>query len=154
INGTYFITLTADRLEVIEDNFRFVKIRMPVKEGFSWKGNTHLGDNPYQTLYNFSNDDNMADWDFYFDTFDPTFSYKGQNYSDVWTIESVDEAYNAPIIDVNAYAARSRYVDRFAKNVGLVYREFEMWEYQPNPGGSGGPFKTGFGITMWMIDHN
>ena len=24
----------------------------------------------------------------------------------------------------------------------------------PNTGGSGGPYKTGFGITMWMIDHN
>ncbi len=31
---------------------------------------------------------------------------------------------------------------------------YEMWEYQPNTGGSGGPYKTGFGITMWMIDHN
>ncbi len=153
-NGVYYITLLADQLEVIEDNLRFIKLHMPVKEGFSWKGNTHLGDNPYHTLYNFSNDDNMADWDFYFDTFDPTFSYKGQNYSDVWTIESVDESFNVPIVDPSSYGARTRVVDRYAKGIGLVYREYEMWEYQPNPGGSGGPFKTGFGITMWMIDHN
>lgn len=153
-NGSYFITLLPDQLEVIEDNLRFIKIHMPVKEGFSWKGNTHLPDNPYGSLFNFSNDDNMADWDFYFDVFDPTFTYKGQTYTDVWSIESADEAFNVPIVDVNAYAARTRAVDRYAKGIGLVYREYEMWEYQPNPGGSGGPYKTGFGVTMWMIDHN
>jgi len=119
-NGSYFITVLSDQVEVIEDNLRFIKIHMPVKEGFSWKGNRHLSDNPYNSLYNFSNDDNMADWDFYFDTFESSFSYKGKNYSDVWTIESADETYNVPIVDANAYAARTRAVDRYSKNIGLV----------------------------------
>lgn len=153
-NGSYFITILNDQIEVIEDNLRFVKMHMPVREGFTWKGNKHLSDNPYNTIFNFSNDDNMADWDFYFDTFEPSFSYKGNNYTDVWSIESADEIYNVPITDANAYAARTRAVDRYAKGIGLVYKEYELWEYQPNPGGSGGPYKTGFGVTMWMIDHN
>ena len=153
-SGTYYITLLNDQLEVIEDNLRFVKLHMPMKEGFSWKGNTHLGDNPYHTLYNFSNDDNMADWDFFFDTFDPTFTHSGQTYTDVWTIEAIEENFNVPIVDVNTYASRTRAVERYSKNIGMVYRQYELWEYQPNPGGSGGPFKTGFGVTMWMIDHN
>jgi hypothetical protein len=153
-NGSYFITVLNDQVEVIEDNLRFIKIHMPMREGFTWKGNRHLGDNPYNSLFNFSNDDNMADWDFYFDTFESSFSYKGNNYADVWSVESADEIYNVPITDANAYAAKTRAVDRYAKNIGLVYKEFELWEYQPNPGGSGGPYKTGFGVTMWMIDHN
>ncbi len=153
-NGSYFITPLADQLEIIEDNLRFIKLHIPFKEGFTWKGNRYLAPDPYATLFNFSNDDNMADWDFFYDVFDPSFSYRGQNYTDVWTLESADEVYNVPIVDPNAYAAKTRSVDRFAKNIGLVYREYEMWEYQPNTGQPGGPYKTGFGITMWMIDHN
>jgi len=39
-------------------------------------------------------------------------------------------------------------IEKYAKNIGLVYKELIMWEYQPSRG------KTGFGIKMWMIDHN
>ena len=152
--GTYFITPVGDQLEVIEDNLRFVKLHMPIREGFSWKGNTHLGDNPYQTLYAFSNDDDMPNWDFYYDNFAPTITYKGQTYNDVWTIEAAEENFHIPIVDPNLYATKTRAFERYARGIGLVYREYEMWEYQPNPGGTGGPFKTGFGVTQWMIDHN
>jgi len=47
--------------------------------------------------------------------------------------------------------------DKFAKTIGLVARDFIMWEYQP-PAPNSPPntlgFKTGFGIKMWMVDHN
>ena len=45
-------------------------------------------------------------------------------------------------------------IEKYAKNIGLVYKEILMTEYQPNTGNPGGPYSLGFGITMWMIDHN
>jgi hypothetical protein len=153
-NGSYQITLLPDQLEVIEDNLRFIKLHLPMKEGSTWKGNKYLGNNAYNSLYEFSNDDLMGKWDFYFDNFSSSFNYRDQLYNDVWTIEGADEIYNYPITDPTAYAARTRVVEKYAKNTGLVYREYEMWEYQPNTTGTGGPFKTGFGVTMWMVDHN
>lgn len=153
-NGSYYITPLNDQLEVVEDNLRSIRLHLPIREGFSWKGNRYLSADPYGTLYNFSNDDNMNDWDFYYDNFEPSFSYRNQVYTDVWTVEGTEENYNVPITDPTAYAARTRLMERYAKNVGLVYREYDMWEYQPNTGQPGGPYKTGFGITMWMIDHN
>jgi hypothetical protein len=96
----------------------------------------------------------MADWDYYFNGGPSTFSYSGINYSNVYSIEEADEAINVPITVPTAYAAKTRAVEKYSKTIGLVYKEYEMWEYQPNPGGSGGPYKTGFGIKMWMIDHN
>lgn len=152
--GSYFITPLSDQVEVAEDNLRVIKLHLPLKNGFSWKGNRYLPNDPYGPIYNFSNDDNMADWDFTYDGGLSTFSYGGQNYSNVYSVEQVDESFNVPITSPGSYAARSRSVERYSKNIGLVYREFEIWEYQPNTGGSGGPYKTGFGITMWMIDHN
>jgi hypothetical protein len=152
-SGTYMITALKDQIEIIEDNLRFIKIHLPVRDGFSWKGNKFLPPDPYGALYNFSNDDNMEDWDFYFDGEQSSFSYGGKNYNDVVAVEQANETFNVPIIDPAAYAARSRSVERYSKNIGLVYRELELWEYQPNPGGSSS-YKTGFGIKMWMIDHN
>jgi hypothetical protein len=152
--GSYYITPTDNQLEVIEDNFRVIKLSRPFREDFSWKGNTHVGDDPYEPLYKFSNDDNIADWEFYYDSFDPIFTYRNQTYHDVWTVETDDETYNVPIQDPASYAAKTRVRERYAKNIGMVYREYEIWEYQPNPGGAGGPFYIGYGTTMWMIDHN
>jgi len=152
--GTYYITPLTDQVEVIEDNLRFIKLHMPVTDGFSWKGNKFLPPDPYASYYNFSNDDNMEDWDFYFDNATTSFSYRGFNYANVHSVEEVDESFNVPITNPAGYASRSRAVEKYSRNIGLVYREYELWEYQPNPGGAGGPYYTGFGIKMWMIDHN
>lgn len=152
--GSYFITPLADQIEIAEDNLRMIKLHLPLKSGFTWKGNRYLPADPFGPLYNFSNDDNMADWDYFYDGNPSSFSYKGINYTNVFTVEQVDEAFNVPITSLTSYAAKSKVVDRYSKGIGMVYREFEIWEYQPNTGGSGGPYKTGFGITMWMIDHN
>jgi hypothetical protein len=152
--GSYFITPLADQIEVIEDNLRFIKMHMPLKNGFSWKGNRYLPTDPYGSDYQFGNDDAMEDWDFYYDGEATSFSYRNNNYTDVFTVEEVDEALNAPVTIPAAYGSKSRAVEKYSKNIGLVYREYELWEYQPNTTGPGGPFKIGFGITMWMIDHN
>jgi uncharacterized protein YacL (UPF0231 family) len=152
--NTYTITALSDQVEVQEGNLRFIKMHMPIKDGFSWKGNRFMPDDPYTGKFNFSNDDNMEDWDYYFDGESSSFSYSGINYSNVSTIEEIDDAINVPITVPTAYASRSRSVEKYSKTIGMVYREYEMWEYQPNTGGSGGPYKTGFGIKLWMIDHN
>ncbi|MBI3137947.1 MAG: hypothetical protein HYZ15_05125 [Sphingobacteriales bacterium] len=152
--GSYFITPLADQVEVVEDNLRFIKMHLPLRNGFSWKGNKYLPADPYGPLFNFSNDDSMEDWDYYYDGDAGSFSYGGFNYADVFSVEQIDESFNVPITTPTAYAAKSRSVEKYSKNIGLIYREYELWEYQPNPGGAGGPYKTGFGITMWMVDHN
>jgi hypothetical protein len=153
-SGSYFITALDNELEVSEDNLRFIKLHLPFKDGYTWKGNRYLPTDPYGPLYNFSNDDNMEDWDYFYDGSPASFSFRTFNYSNVYTVEEADESFNVPITSPTSYASRSRAVERYGKNVGLVYRQYELWEYQPNTGGQGGPYKTGFGVTMWMIDHN
>jgi hypothetical protein len=151
--NTYFITPLEDRVEVVENNLRFIKIHAPVKDGYSWKGNSFLPSvvkGPYDPFFSFNNDDNMYDWDYYYDGNPSSFSYQGFNYTNVQTVEEADESTNVPII-LDAYAYRSRAVEKYSKNIGLVYREYELWDYQTNLTPH---YKTGFGITMWMIDHN
>lgn len=153
-NGTYFVTVLSDQLELIDDNLRVIKLHLPIKNGFSWKGNRHLPMDPFVNLFDFNNDDNISDWDFFYDGDPASFTYQGKNYTDVITVEQADEAFNVPIVNNSAYASINRSVERYSKGIGLVYRDFILWEQQPNEGNPAGPSKTGFGLTMWMIDHN
>lgn len=157
-NGSYFITVLDDHVELIEDNLRVIKIHVPVRDGNKWKGNTYLASDPYGAEYNFSNDDNMADWDFYFDGgLQSSVSIDGNTYNDVYTITENDDI--DPVNDPSDYGSESISREIYSKNVGLVYRELTLWEQQPNPSGNPpnityDPFKIGFGIKMWMVDHN
>lgn len=152
-NGSYFITPLSNQVEVTEDNLRVIKLHQPIREGYEWKGNSFLPADPYKTLYEFSNDDDMKNWDFVYEASEPTFSYQDQNYTDVYTVEQEDDSFNAPVTDVTNYGFRTRSVEKYSRNIGLIYRQYELWEYQPNLSGPS-PYNTGFGITMWMIDHN
>jgi hypothetical protein len=154
VSGTYFATPLNDQVEVIEDNLRFIKLHIPLTLDFSWKGNKYLSNNPYLSLYVFNNDDKMNNWDYRYDTFEPTTTIGGQAVNNVFTIPQVDEALNAPVTSFSSYGARNFAVEKYAKSIGLVYRENILWEYQPNANGIGTGYKTGFGIKMWMIDHN
>ncbi len=150
--GTYLITPLKNTAEVTEDNMRVIKLIAPVTEGSTWKGNRFLSTEPFSLKYNFSNDDNMEDWDFTIDQRGETLLLNGKTLTNVTTVLSIDEALNAPVTDVGSYGARTLGVEKFAKGIGLVYQEFEMWEYQPNSGGT--PYKVGFGVKRSMIEHN
>lgn len=152
-NGTYFITPLADRTELIEDNLRFIKLHLPIRISEDWKGNSYLPSDTYSPQYSFSNDDEMQDWDFYYASADSALNYNGQNYSNVYTVEEDNESFNVPITNANSYAYINRAVEKYSRTIGLVYREYTMWEYQPNPSGPSG-YKVGFGVKMWMVDHN
>lgn len=151
-SGSYFITPLPNSIEISEDNQRIVKLVSPVKQGMSWKGNRFLGTEPYSSKFTFSNDDNMGDWDFSIENANESLVLNGTTIENVVTISSIDEALNVPIVDETSFAARSLSIDKFAKNIGLVYQEYILWEYQPNPGSSA--YKIGFGVKRTMIDHN
>jgi hypothetical protein len=156
--NTYFITALDNQVELTENNLRFIKLHAPFKDAFTWKGNKYLPSDtcggPYCPIYKFSNDDDIQDWDYYYDGNSSSFSYRGINYSNVFTVEEKDESFNVPITVPTSYAAKTRAVEKYSKNIGLVYRVLDLWEYQPNTGNPAGPYYTGFGTTMWMIDHN
>jgi hypothetical protein len=148
--GSYFITPLADQTEVIDDNMRVIKLHLPITEGFTWHGNSYLANDPFLPGYDFNNDNDINSWDFTYDTFEPATSYGGKNYTDVYTVIEHDEHSNAPVTDVFAYGYNTQAIEKYSKGIGLVYRKFELWDYQTSPT----THYTGFGITMWMIDHN
>ena len=56
--GSYMVTVLHDQLEITDDdNLRFIKLHLGIREGNNWKGNKFLPTNPYGPVFNFSVDD-------------------------------------------------------------------------------------------------
>jgi hypothetical protein len=154
-SGTYFVTPLSSQIELTEDNLRVIKLHLPIREGYEWNGNSYLSDNPYSSIYVFNNDEDIQSWDFTYDTFEPAASYRGNNYTNVYTVLEQDESGNAtspnpPVTDPAQYGFYTKSLEKYSKDIGLIYRKYVLWEYQTNPT----IHYTGFGVTMWMIDHN
>lgn len=99
--GTYFITPTAKTMEVVENNWRFVKLALPINQGFSWKGNEYLPAKPYSGLFNFSNDIQMEDWDYTIDSVNTTAQLNGNTFDHVIKITAANDVSVADTVNVN-----------------------------------------------------
>ena len=150
---TYTVVPTMETVEVVENNLRFQKLKLPVKEGFSWRGNTFLPGNPYEYFSPFSNDEDMPFWDYTYQDVDFPLTVNTFDFDSTITVHQIADSVNVPITEPDGLAYKNYWVEQYAKHIGLIYKEQIMWEYQP-PNGSTPGYKTGFGITMTIIDHN
>lgn len=138
---------------------RVLKLMLPTAEGFSWKGNTYLSDHPYNPDFPLYIDYNMRLWDFTYSSINQTEKIGTTTLDSVTTLTHIDKSENVPMVTDTAFASRELSLEKYAKNIGLVYREFQLWENQPRKTSTGNvvsfnPVRIGFGIKMWMIDKN
>ncbi len=135
--------------EFIENNLRFIKLKQPIRNDFSWKGNsfidTYSTDSPVRY---------MDDWDYVYSDVGQPLQLTNVNLPNTITVNERDEVIGNPD-DPQSYAEKNFSKEVYAENIGLVYRQFLHTEYQPPVTGSPGHFVDGsYGVTMEMIDHN
>jgi hypothetical protein len=152
---TYLVTPTRETIEVVENNLRFQKLNLPIREFFSWSGNKFLDNSdPYGSEYGFNNDNTMGGWEYYYESVGQQESVANRTYDDVITIKHVDEEQNFPVTNPSDFGRKDYSVEKYAKNIGLIYKELTMLEYQAAnnvyPQGS----KEGFSIRLQIVDHN
>jgi hypothetical protein len=145
---TYFVIPTATKLEVFESNLRFIKLTNPVREGNTWHGNAYLPDHPYEQFYGILSDGGLQFWDYTYQNHGGTENYNGVDYDSTLTVHQVEEEEYSAALDFRNY-----WVEKYAKGVGLIYKEMIMWEHQPAIG-SNPDYYQGFGIKLTIIDHN
>lgn len=166
VAGTYYITPTGKTMEVVENNLRTVRLTLPVKPGFSWKGNGYLPDDAYAPAYDFSNDNSLNVWEYTYGT-PGTETMGNTTLKDVVPVLHISDTLNvksdfkAAVDTLPAY--RDFSVDKYAKGIGLVYQELVLWELEPNssidnstrpPSRTFSPFYKGFGVKRTLLEHN
>ncbi|MEJ0102226.1 MAG: hypothetical protein WDO19_06575 [Bacteroidota bacterium] len=123
-DNTFFITPLETQIEYTEDNLRFIKLHLPIKDGYSWKGNQYLPEEPYISLYDFQNDNNMQDWDYFYNGDPaPSETIEDQTYNNVLSVE-YDEIPDGNLTDTIPMtdtfpATRSYSIEKYSKGIAL-----------------------------------
>ena len=145
-----YVTPTEGHVEYKQKNVTFLKMVFPVSNGKSWNGNAMipLGDADYAE---YDNDK----WAYTYSNFDTEFDPGNNPYLHTVTVNQIDDALNNPEQDSTAYAYRNYSLERYAYNVGMIYRERIYWVFQPKVGGSGGSgYRKGYGVIMKAVENN
>lgn len=144
--GTCMAVIADNGFEYTENNLRFIKLKEPFKDYFSWKGNSFIDTYSANSMFR------------YLDNWDYTYTNSGLpdivgNYSleNTVTVNQRDEIIGDPN-DPSGYSEINFGQEKYAKGIGMVYRKLFHSEFQP---GNGGYFADGsYGVTYTMIDHN
>lgn len=148
-NNTFMVVPGENTIEYVEDNLRFQKLKFPVSEGFSWKGNSYLPANPYPS-YDFASAFTDG-WEYTYDSVNAPIVLGALTIDSTIKVAQIDESLGQDPQDPGTTYAEGTYsIEKYGKGIGLIYKEFLHWEYQ---GGSGSGFK-GFGIKLSIIDYN
>lgn len=150
-DNSFQVFNTGDTYEFTDNNLKFVNLVSPVKENFSWKGNSYLPDYPYPA-YDFTSAF-TADWDYIYQDVEQPLTLGALNFDNTVTVLQRDEVFGDPAIPGTAFAEKTYSIEKYAKGVGLVYKDFLHWEYQGANPGEQNSYK-GFGIKLTAIEHN
>ena len=146
-DNTFMAVPTEFSIEFIENNLRFLKLKAPVRNGFSWKGNTYID------TYSLNSDlKYLDDWDYTYDSLNTKITLGALTVDSTLKVAQRNEVIGNPA-DPNSYSEINYGAEKYGRGVGLVFRNFLHVEYQPPTPGHGG-YKQGYGVRMTMIDHN
>ena len=146
-DNTFMAVPTDFAMEFIENNMRFLKLKAPIKNGYTWKGNTYID------TYSLNSDVKyLDDWDYTYDSVDVRLTLGALTIDSTLKVDQRDEIIGNPL-DPNSYSEINNGTEKYAKGIGLIYRNFLHVEYQPPTPGRGG-YKQGYGVKITLIDHN
>lgn len=136
-DNTFMAVPTDNSIEFIENNLRFQKLKSPIRQDYTWKGNTYINTTSSTSTLKF-----LDDWDYTYDSLNVTAKIGALNIDSTIKVAQSDytDTYNRIVSE-----------EKYAKGIGLVYRNF----LYTNKGNLTGPYSDGsYGVVMKMIDHN
>jgi hypothetical protein len=157
-NETYMITPTRQAIEMIENNLRYLKLELPIVNGFSWSGNSYI-----DTRTTYSDVPGLGNWDYsYLDGWSYTYDSVGSPFTvlagtipNSITVQQAADSTGTPSNIVDSVVSSITYSEEiYGKGIGLIYKNFIYWQYQPPNVGSPSGSKIGYGIKLNMVNHN
>ena len=138
---------TGNSYEFIENNLRFIKLKEPIRDQYTWKGNSYL--DTYSTDSEIKYYD---DWDYVCDSVNTPLTLGAITIDSTLKVAERDDVLGNPD-DPSSYSEINFSVSNYGKGIGLIYHRFLHQEYQPPTPNTKG-YKIGYGITLTMINHN
>lgn len=146
---TYRVTIDSVRITTVEDNLRFIKLVTPLSEGATWKGNNYI--NTAETV----GLEYLEGWLYTYGKPNESQTINGTTYPATISVFQRSDTVGNPS-DKKVYSAIVFSKETYAKNIGLVYKEFlrETWQ-PPNANSATGYYEQGsYGIKLTLLKHN
>ena len=129
--STIIATYDVTHVEYLENNLRFVTISLPIQDGTTWNGteyiNTTVPDNNGNTPFKYLNN-----WMFVYTNSNQPYTVLKGTFDSTYTILQQNVlSPDAPIGSV-PYQQMNYSTEVYAKNTGLIYKEFLHWTWQTN----------------------
>ncbi|MEO6489437.1 MAG: hypothetical protein ABIO04_05795 [Ferruginibacter sp.] len=148
-DATFTAVNDSTGLEFIENNLRYLKLKQPVRDNYTWKGNTYIDTYSINSPVKY-----LDDWDYVYENVGITQQVGTFTFDNTLTVNQRDEIIGNPA-DINSYAEINYSLEKYAAGIGMVYRQFLHTEYQPPVPGLEGHYVDGsYGVTYTIIDHN
>lgn len=145
VNDVVYYTPGAEHMEYVEKNLRFMRLVNPVIEGTQWSGNKLIPSEDQDYGY-------LKNWKYtYLDVLKP-FNNGAINFEKTITVSETDQVLNNPETQPDAYAYLIQSKSVYAFRVGLIYREYAYWTYDPIPFVKS--CRKGTGVVMRAIEYN
>ena len=116
--------LSRTTFEQIEENERFIKLIFPVRDGKTWNGNSM---------------NNLSAWEYEYTNVHAAESYSPYSFDSVLTVTQID--------DENLIEKKLS-IEKYATNVGMVYKKYQMLNTEIN-----GTIKSGVDYTMTISSY-
>jgi len=147
-DNTFFAINTGTSYEFIENNLRYLKLIEPIKNGYTWKGNTYI-----DTYSNMDNDLTYLDsWVYKYDSLNTPLVLGTLKVDSTLKVFERDEVLGN-VSNAAVYSEVNFSVSNYGRGIGLIYHRFLHQEYQPATPNSTA-YKLGYGVTLTMLDHN
>ena len=145
-NESYLITATRETVEVVENNLRFIKLKLPIVDGFNWKGNSYIETESLNSDYPY-----LDNWDYTYDSVGLPYNLTSGAIPNSIVIHQRDTEKGN---DTSFIRTRDYSVEAYGKGIGLIYKDFLHTEYQPPNISTPVATTNGYGLRLSMVDHN
>ena len=146
--ATYTATFKSNAVEFIDNNMRFIKLRLPLTEGYSWKAHSYIDTKSLN-----SNVTYLDEWEYQYQKAGEPYSVLNKTYDSTITVFQHDETSPPGPFDPNNYQQRNFGTEVYAKGVGMIFKDFLHWTYQTTPPPS--KYEDGsYGVKLRLISHN
>jgi hypothetical protein len=148
-NATFVATPLDKSLEYVDNNLRFIRLQEPIRDNFTWKGNSYINSFTDQDLQYLDN------WEYFYENTNQPFTVGGKSFPETVLVNQRDEVINNPDDKTTIFSV-NRSSEVFAKGIGLVYKDFlhETWQ-PPNSTSPGGFYEpNSYGIRLTYLNHN
>lgn len=144
--GTTTATIANNQLEYVEDNLRYIRLHEPIRNGFTWKGNSYIDTRTEQSAVKY-----LDDWDYEYGDFGQSFTdtATGRTFENTVTVFQANELSPGDVEDPTLPFQQKKYAyEVYAKGIGLVYKNILQWTWQSTH------FEdNGFGLKLVLIKH-